>query len=132
VYVARGIEGAREVGGLVVGDPLARLAESRTVGRDAKSELQEQVQAEGSSSPRYRVLGTEGPDHRRAFHVGVEVDGAVIGEGRGRSKKLAEQAAARAAIEARTNPPTGTTTSAPPPSNEPLSSAPPPGPGATE
>jgi ribonuclease-3 len=132
VYVARGIEGAREVGGLVVGDPMSRLAESRTVGRDAKSELQEQVQAEGSSSPRYRVLGTEGPDHRRAFHVGVEVDGAVIGEGRGRSKKLAEQAAARAAIEARTNPKAGTTTSAPPPSNQPSSSTPPPGAGATE
>ena len=132
VYVARGIEGAREIGGLVVGDPLARLGESRSVGRDAKSELQEQVQAEGSSSPRYRVLGTEGPDHRRAFHVGVEVDGAIIGEGRGRSKKLAEQAAARAAIEARTNPPTETTTSAPPPSNHPPSSEPPPGPGATE
>ena len=132
VYVARGIEGAREIGGLVVGDPLGRLGESRSVGRDAKSELQEQVQAEGSSSPLYRVLGTEGPDHRRAFHVGVEVDGEVIGEGRGRSKKLAEQAAARAAIEARTNPPTEATTSAPPPSNEPPRSEPPPGPGATE
>jgi ribonuclease III len=133
VYVARGIDGAREIGGLVVGEPLHRLGESRTVGRDAKSELQEQVQAEGSSSPRYRVLGTEGPDHRRAFHVGVEVDGVVIGEGRGRSKKLAEQAAARAAIEARANPPPiEATASAPPPSNEPPILSPDPGPGATE
>ncbi len=71
----------------------------------------------GCSSPTYRVLAEEGPDHRRAFHVAVEVDGAIIGEGRGRSKKLAEQAAARAAIEARANPPAGGTTSAPPPSN---------------
>lgn len=132
VYVARGIEGAREIGGLVVGEPLGRLSASRTVGRDAKSELQEQVQAEGSSSPRYRVIGTEGPDHRRAFHVAVEVDGDVIGEGRGRSKKLAEQAAARAAIEARANPPADATASSPPPSNEPPSSEPTPGPGATE
>jgi ribonuclease-3 len=119
VYVARGIEGAREIGGLVVSEPLGRLGESRSVGRDAKSELQEQVQAVGCSSPRYRVIGTEGPDHRRAFHVAVEVDGVVIGEGRGRSKKLAEQAAARAAIEARANPPADATASAPPPSNEP-------------
>ena len=147
VYVARGIEGARDIGGLVVGEPFGRLVESRTVGRDAKSELQEQVQAEGCSSPRYRVLGTEGPDHRRAFHVGVEVDGTIVGEGRGRSKKLAEQAAARAAIEMRANPPTEGTTSAPPPSKPPPSSAPdwptlpsspdspispPRGPGATE
>ena len=43
-------------------------------------------------------MGTEGPDHDRAFLVAVEVDGQVIGTGRGRSKKLAEQAAARAAL----------------------------------
>ncbi len=127
VYIERGIEGAREIGELVVGEPLNRLRESRSVGRDAKSELQEQVQAEGCSSPRYRVLGTEGPDHRRAFHVGVEVDGAIIGEGRGRSKKLAEQAAARAALEARATPIAEGTAAAPPPSNEPTLSAPDPG-----
>ena len=126
VYVARGIEGAREIGGLVVGDPLGQLSESRVVGRDAKSELQEQVQAVGCSSPRYRVLATEGPDHRRAFHVAVEVDGAIIGEGRGRSKKLAEQAAARAAIDARANPPADGTASAPPPSNDAAPLEPPP------
>jgi ribonuclease-3 len=129
VYIDRGIEGAREIGGLVVGEPLTRLGESRSVGRDAKSELQEHVQAEGSSSPRYHVLGTEGPDHRRAFHVAVEVDGAVIGEGRGRSKKLAEQAAARAAIEARANPHAKSTAEALAPSNEPTPS---PAPGAPE
>jgi len=77
-------------------------------------------------------LGWTGHRAGQWVRVGVEVDGAVTGEGRGRSKKLAEQAAARSAIEARTNPPTETTTSAPPPSNEPPISAPPPGPGATE
>jgi ribonuclease-3 len=101
VYLDLGMDQARELGAAIVAEPLGRLGPGSMVGRDAKSELQERVQAEGGASPRYRVVGTEGPDHRRAFLVVVEVDGEVAGEGRGRSKKLAEQAAARAAIEAR-------------------------------
>jgi len=99
VYLDRGLEATRALAAAIVEEPLGRLVAG--AGRDPKSELQEQVQAEGGSSPRYRVVATEGPDHRRAFVVAVEVDGATLGEGRGRSKKLAEQAAARAAIEAR-------------------------------
>lgn len=101
VYLDRGIAAARRFSATIVAEPLSRLESATVVGRDPKSELQEQVQAEGGPSPRYRVVGTEGPDHRRAFIVVVEVLGEVLGEGRGRSKKLAERAAARAAIEAR-------------------------------
>ena len=101
LYLDRGLTDARALAGAIVAEPLARLAPGASIGRDAKSELQERVQAEGGCSPRYRVVATEGPDHRREFVVVVEVDGAVLGEGRGRSKKLAEQAAARAAIDAR-------------------------------
>jgi len=104
VYLDRGIPAARAVAAAIVADPLARLEASGAVGRDAKSELQERVQAEGGASPRYRVVGAEGPDHRREFLVEVEVEGSVLGRGRGRSKKLAEQAAARAAIAARSVP----------------------------
>jgi ribonuclease-3 len=104
VYLDRGLADARVLAGAIVAEPLARLSPGASVGRDAKSELQERVQADGACSPRYRVVATEGPDHRREFVVVVEVDGAVLGEGRGRSKKLAEQAAARAAIDARARP----------------------------
>jgi ribonuclease-3 len=98
VYLDRGLSAARDLAIDIVAEPLAQLQERGPVGRDAKSELQERVQAAGGPSPRYRVVGTEGPDHRREFVVEVEVDGRVLGQGRGRSKKLAEQAAARAAI----------------------------------
>jgi ribonuclease III len=101
VYLDLGMAEARGLATVMVAEPLERLASGAAVGRDPKSELQEQVQAEGGSSPRYRVVGTEGPDHRRSFVVVVEVDGQVLGEGRCRSKKLAEQAAARAAIAGR-------------------------------
>ncbi len=99
-YLDLGLDRARELALSIVAEPLARLG-SGAAARDPKSELQEQVQAEGGSSPRYRILRAEGPDHRRSFVVEVDVDGKVLGEGRGRSKKVAEQAAARAALDAR-------------------------------
>ncbi|HVY49256.1 MAG TPA: putative dsRNA-binding protein, partial [Minicystis sp.] len=100
VYLDRGADAARALAAEVVREPLARLAAGQAPGRDPKSELQERVQAGGGASPRYRVVGSEGPDHQRLFIVVVEAFGRVLGEGRGRSKKLAEQAAARAAIDA--------------------------------
>jgi ribonuclease-3 len=100
VYLDRGLPEARALAIEIVSGPLAALAAQGSTGRDPKSELQERVQAAGGTSPRYRVVGTEGPPHRIAFVVEVEGFGRPLAEGRGRSKKLAEQAAARAAIEA--------------------------------
>jgi ribonuclease-3 len=82
----------------IVAEPLERLASGPPLGRDPKSELQERVQAEGGPSPRYRIVGVEGPDHNRQFIAVVEVGAEVLGTGAGRSKKLAEQEAARAAL----------------------------------
>ncbi|KYF55676.1 ribonuclease III [Sorangium cellulosum] len=104
LYLDRGFESARALSRKIVASPLSQLASGGMLGRDAKSELQERVQARGAASPRYRLMGTEGPDHDRAFLVAVEVEGKVIGTGRGRSKKLAEQAAARAALAACASP----------------------------
>lgn len=64
-----------------------------------RSELQERVQARGGASPKYRVVERSAPYHNREFVVAVDVDGDVLGEGRGRSKKQAEQEAARAALQ---------------------------------
>jgi ribonuclease-3 len=99
VYLDLGLESARLVSRTVVGEPLERLANGPRLERDAKSELQERVQARGGASPKYRVVETIGPDHNREFVVAVDVDGEVLGEGRGRSKKQAEQEAARVAIK---------------------------------
>lgn len=100
VYLDRGFEAARVLSQTLVCSHLDRIAEGRSPsGRDAKSELQERVQAEKKPAPRYRVLSVEGPDHEREFRVVVEVGEYAVGEGSGRSKKLAEQAAARAALE---------------------------------
>ncbi len=65
---------------------------------DFKSQLQEFVQQRDRKLPRYRITATEGPDHAKAFVAVVEVGGQVLGEGRGRTKKDAEQAAAAEAL----------------------------------
>jgi ribonuclease-3 len=99
VYTDLGMDSARALCERIVAVRLARLVSGETVlARDAKSELQEKIQSGGGASPRYRVLASEGPDHERLFVVAVEANDATIGEGRGRSKKLAEQAAARDAL----------------------------------
>lgn len=64
-----------------------------------KSLLQEKVQASLKTPPRYKVTATSGPDHAKRFVVEVVVRGRVLGRGEGNSKKLAEQRAAREALD---------------------------------
>jgi ribonuclease-3 len=66
---------------------------------DFKSALQERLARRGEVVT-YEVQGELGPPHDRTFEVAALVDGAPIGRGSGRSKKLAEQQAARAALDA--------------------------------
>jgi ribonuclease-3 len=65
---------------------------------DAKSALQELLQARGEPVPSYGVVAEEGPSHRRHFRVECRVGGEAIGVGEGSSKKAAQQEAARAAL----------------------------------
>jgi ribonuclease-3 len=66
---------------------------------DHKSRLQEVAQALWRKTPNYRVTKETGMSHDRRFTVQVLFDNEVLGEGSGRSKKEAEQAAARDALE---------------------------------
>jgi ribonuclease III len=65
---------------------------------DARSELQERIQATLSITPSYRVAGADGPDHAKEFHVEVIIGETIIGAGVGTSKRSAAQEAARAAL----------------------------------
>lgn len=68
--------------------------------KDPKSMLQEKVQAKKQGSPIYRVLDEIGPAHAKIFKVGVFIDGKKLGEGSGKSKQVAEESAAKIALEA--------------------------------
>ena len=63
--------------------------------RDAKTELQEWVQARGLPLPEYRIVSSEGPAHMPVFTVEVMVWGMSPECAEGRSKRVAERAAAR-------------------------------------
>lgn len=67
--------------------------------KDAKSFLQETAQTKTKQSPKYKILGTSGPDHAKEFRVGVFLEGQQVGEGKGSSKQVAEEEAARQALE---------------------------------
>ena len=67
--------------------------------RDYKTALQELVQRTPGVTITYELVQESGPDHCRVFEMEVAVGGKVAGRGQGHSKKEAEQAAARAALE---------------------------------
>jgi ribonuclease-3 len=66
--------------------------------KDAKSLLQEIVQAQGYSTPEYEVLSAQGLDHAKTFTVAVKIGNKNFGQGRGSSKQAAQQEAARQAL----------------------------------
>ncbi len=73
--------------------------------RDPKSHLQEVSQRVAGSTPQYKVLGEDGPDHDKVFTLGVYVGDKLMGKGTGSSKQSAQQIAAKAAIEKYENKP---------------------------
>lgn len=101
VYLDGGVEPAREFI-LSMFQPLVVSAGERAAEasftEDWKSAFQEWAQANGRGLPHYRLAGVEGPDHRRRFDVEVLVGGEVVARASGRSKKDAEQQAAKAAL----------------------------------
>jgi ribonuclease-3 len=99
VYLDAGLEQARGVvARLVIRFALPRALAGAT--RDPKGVLQEHTMGAGGGLPEYRVVAEDGPPHDRRFTVEVHVDGVVAGTGVGVSKKVAEKAAAAAALVA--------------------------------
>ncbi|MGI9611218.1 MAG: ribonuclease III [Acidimicrobiia bacterium] len=96
IYLDGGLDSARVTIDRVWGDRVAKRARRPGV-KDYKTRLQEVLAKEGFR-PAYETEGS-GPDHARVFLSQVSVDGRQLGEGDGRSKKEAEQGAARKALE---------------------------------
>jgi ribonuclease-3 len=99
IYLDGGLEPARQFIMRELGDAIEQAGQPDYFGRDHKSRLQEAVQGLGRPLPVYRVAGEAGPEHRKMFHVEVLVSGEVVAQGAGRTKKDAEQDAAKAALE---------------------------------
>ena len=99
IYLERGYEDAEK---FIEKHILSKLEEILRTGswRDPKSHLQEVSQRIDNMTPQYKVLEEEGPDHDKVFTLGVFVGEKLMGQGTGHSKQLAQQQAARAALEA--------------------------------
>jgi ribonuclease-3 len=94
IYMSLGLEAARKFVTEQIGFILGEVVE-----RDFKSRLQERTQQTMRATPTYRIIGETGPPHDRAFIAQVSVGKRVLARGEGRSKKIAEQAAAELALE---------------------------------
>ncbi|MFU0801284.1 MAG: ribonuclease III [Xylanivirga thermophila] len=66
--------------------------------RDYKTDLQEAIQSHSNNDIKYKIVEEQGPDHNKMFVAQVIYDGCIIGQGKGRSKKEAEQTAAHQAL----------------------------------
>lgn len=95
VYLDGGMDAVRPI----IRTLILNKEREKTADRDYKTTLQEYVQRTPGSTVSYRLAGESGPDHCRVFAMEVSIEGVVIGRGEGRTKKEAEQMAARAALK---------------------------------
>ena len=100
VIAAIYLDGGMEAASAFILRNMSSLLSNRTYTPfvDYKTRLQEIVQQNPEDQLEYRLAGEEGPDHAKVFTVQVILDNNVFSTGQGRSKKAAEQAAAKEAL----------------------------------
>lgn len=98
VYLDSGIEAAAGLIERLFGEYIRKVCAAGGM-TDFKSRLQELCQERLKQLPNYRIVSESGPDHQKVFEVEIYINGAVFGRGTGRSKKEAEQYAAKEALE---------------------------------
>jgi len=97
IFLDGGIEAARDfIKWTILNDINLILSEELT---NYKSLLLELTQAEKLGHPTYHTIHEDGPDHNKIFTIEVSVKGNVIGKGKGKSKKVAQQMAAKEGLE---------------------------------
>lgn len=97
LYLDQGLKAAREFALRELSDIIKRVLSGK-YDQDYKTDLQELLQQKYGEAATYQVLSEEGPDHDKIFKVAVSHRGKIMGKGQGRTKKEAEQNAARVAL----------------------------------
>lgn len=98
IYLDSGFGAAYKFIENLMGDEIVKFEPTKGKNRDYKSELQIAFQSEKKTSLVYTTIKKEGKDNDPFFTVGVYYEGSLLGIGQGKSKKLAEQEAAREAL----------------------------------
>lgn len=99
LYLDGGVAAATQAVRRIFAEEVAALDFARIAALDAKTALQDWLRLHRRPLPVYQTVAVEGQSHQPTFHVIVEIEGRLLGEGRGPSRKAAEQAAAAIALE---------------------------------
>lgn len=98
IYLDAGMDTCRQVVMPLFEPLIARLDPKGDIGKDAKTRLQEWLQARQRSLPVYTLISESGEEHARTFHVTCRLDDGVAAEGSGKSRRQAETRAAEAVL----------------------------------
>ena len=98
VYLDRGFDRAGKFISNLFSNVM-RMADKKEFMCDYKTKLQEEVQARYKKMPRYQLVSTNGPDHDKTFNVDLYLDAKKLSNGIGKTKKAAEQEAAKVALD---------------------------------
>ncbi|THJ22719.1 MAG: ribonuclease III [Nitrospira sp. CG24E] len=101
VHLDGGFEASRRVTRHIFAEKLVHIAAQQELpgAGDYKTQFQEWCQKRHDTLPRYTTVREAGPDHQKLFEVELSIRGEVVGAGSGRSKKEAEQQAAKQALQ---------------------------------
>lgn len=98
IYLESGIEPCKEIAVRILEEIYPKI-DPKTLLKDHKTALQELTQGEFGVTPEYRLIGSKGPDHMKEFEMAVILGDKELSRAVGKSKKEAEQKAAKIAIE---------------------------------
>ncbi len=98
LYLESGLKKATEISLRLLEKAYPKI-DLETVFKDYKTTLQEITQAHMGITPQYIVTGSSGPDHKKEFVIMVKINDREIAQAKGKSKKEAQQEAAKLAIE---------------------------------
>lgn len=99
LYLDGGFEISKRVVEVLFSEKIEKLKSGVNEFEDFKTQLQEKLQKKYHQTPLYNMIGSSGPEHQKIFEVEVLLAGKVLAKANGRNKKLAEQNAARIALE---------------------------------
>ena len=98
VYLEAGLGTAKEIA-IKLLEACHPKIDLDTLSKDYKTALQELTQATHGVTPQYEMLGSSGPDHRKEFEIAVILNGTTVAKAKGKSKKEAQQKAAKLALK---------------------------------
>ncbi len=98
IYLETGLDKVKDITIKLLNEVHPKI-DLETLSRDYKTTLQELTQSTYGTTPTYELIGATGPDHKKEFEIAIIVNDESISSAKGKSKKEAQQKAAKKALE---------------------------------